>query len=223
MFQFWRLKHTHTKYLESCRNLKEGRDYWLRSRSMAHRILEALSPVPLLGLHEDGARMLAALTELEVSCKHSRLKVDTLRKFHCVILAPGRPGAGEYRKGQASVIESKIQRPAFQKVPALMMQLEAMLSRGQERFDQQSSIPLEPLLMFALEVHTRIAFIHPFADGNGRVARLGLNYLLRRYSHGYVILPPLSESPEHFQALEEAHGGNLTPFIELARCSMVRV
>jgi len=217
MFKRWRLKRIHSRYLESCRNLQESRDYWQRDRNLLLNFLEALSPVPLLGLHEDGGRLLSDLMFLEASCRQHPLQVDTLRKFHTTLYPKETPGAGEYRKGQAVVLESRFARPPFQKVPALMMQLEGTLVVRQGSLDRQSSSPLDPVLDFALDVHHRIAFIHPFQDGNGRIARLAMSYILRRYGHGYVILPPISESPEHFAALEEAHAGNPDRFRRLAK------
>ena len=72
-------------------------------------------------------------------------------------------------------------------------------------------------LRAAAATHQRIAFIHPFDDGNGRVARLAMNLVLRSFDLGYVILPPISESKRHFDVLEEAHGGNLDPFVAFCR------
>jgi len=217
MFRRLRLKRIHTMYLEASRNLKEGRDYWRREKSVLHGILEFLSPVPLLGLHEDGARLLAALTLLETSCKEIPLRTETLQKYHRLIHPFREPGAGEYRKGQASVLDSKISRPPYQKVQALMMQLEAKLRQEQETLDRERPAAPDAVLRQAIEVHQKITFIHPFTDGNGRVARLAMNHILRRYGQAYVILPPISESPEHFHSLEEAHRGNFAAFLDFAR------
>jgi len=216
MFRRWRLRGLQARYLESCRNLQEGRDYWRQSSGLLRRILDFVSPVPLLGLQEDGARLLEALNRLEADCRRQPLREEDIRAYHRLLGGPG-----DYRNGQAVVLDSKTPRPPFQKVPSLMMQLGDLLAAEQKALDDAADP--DAVLGFALQVHQRIAFIHPFADGNGRVARLSMNHLLRRYGHGYVVLPPLSESPEHFSALEEAHRGNLQPFIELARRHLHRV
>ena len=49
----------------------------------------------------------------------------------------------------------------------------------------------EPLPAASFEVHFRLVAIHPFADGNGRKARLLMNALLLR--DGY---PPVAVRPE---------------------------
>lgn len=217
MFRRWRLKRIHARYLDSSRNLTEGRDYWRREKNPILGLLETLSPIPLLALHAEGAQLLAALNFLEENCARSPLTVDTVREYHRLVSPPRDPHAGDYRKGQANVVDSRISRPPFQKVPALMMQLGGKLKQDQEALDRQTKTTLESALQLAVEVHQRVAFIHPFVDGNGRVARLAMNHILRRYGQGYVILPPISESPEHFQTLEEAHGGMVSSFMNFAK------
>jgi Fic family protein len=131
--------------------------------------------------------------------------------------------AGVYRKHDIDVRESAIPRPPSHKVPALMKQVHLKLVQEQEGWDR--STPPDPgaLLRFSAEIHQRLAFIHPFGDANGRVARLAMNHLLRRYGGGYVILPPISRSKEHFTALEAAHHGNLEPLVELSTKCLFRV
>jgi len=116
-----------------------------------------------------------------------------------------------------TVVGSKIARPAGPKLPALMKQLNLKLEAEQKRLDGMPNHTEEEVLTFAMAVHQRIVFIHPFIDGNGRVARLAMTHLLRRYGQGYVILPPVNESSEHFDALEEAHQGNPERLVKFAR------
>lgn len=217
MFRRHRLKKVHAAYLEASRNLKEGRDYWRRETNWVRGFLEFISPVPLIGLYDEGARLLAALTWLEDSCEKVPLSTEILRTYHRLIYPAGEPSVGVYRKGQASVLESKIARPHHQKVQALTMQLDRKLRQEQETLDRGRPAEPDDVLRLAIQVHQKIAFIHPFTDGNGRVARLAMNHILRRYGLGYAILPPLNESPRHFQALEEAHLGNPQLLFDLTR------
>ncbi len=64
----------------------------------------------------------------------------------------------------------------------------------------------------AFEAHFRLTAIHPFADGNGRTARLLMNLLLLR--EGY---PPVAVRPEdripYLEALERSsESDDLRPF-----------
>jgi Fic family protein len=207
------LKRLHAKYLESSRNIQEGRLYWSQAAGPARWILQLLSPVPLLSLDSEGGKLLQALEWLEAHCRGTSLQVEVLRNYHRLLRAGHSPG--EYRKGRADVLDSKIPRPDISKIPALMKQLDLKLSQEQARLDQKKPDQRD-VMQFASEIHQRIAFIHPFEDGNGRVARLAVNHLLRRYGAGYVILPPVSDSSEHFRALEEAHRGNLDELTALS-------
>jgi len=223
MFQRWRLKKIHAKFLESCRNLKEGRAYWDQASGFRKWILETISPIPLLGLHEDGQRLLEALQYLEANCKSSAVREETLCHYHRLIVGKTSTDAGAYRKGVISVIGSKVQRPPAQKVSALMKQLDLKLQEEQQRLDGLPSRTEPDVLGLAVAVHQRIAFIHPFTDANGRVARLAMTHLLRRYDLGYAIFPPVNESQDHWTALEEAHRGNLKPLTQFAERCLHRV
>lgn len=62
--------------------------------------------------------------------------------------------------------------------------------------------------------HAWLERIHPFVDGNGRVGRLILNFMLLQ--HGY---PPavihVDQRPRHLRALRSADGGNYRPLTEV--------
>ena len=223
MFGRRRIKRVHAKFLESCRNLQEGRAYWAQSGGFRRWILDTLSPIPLIGLHENGRRLLEALQWLEMNRKSSMLREETLRRFHRMIQGEESPDAGAYRKRDIAVAGSKLSRPAAQKVPALMKQLDLKLEEEQARLDSVAKPDETGVLTLAVAVHQRIAFIHPFPDANGRVARLAMTHLLRRYGLGYSIFPPVNESADHWNALEAGHRGDLKPLVEFARSVMLRV
>ena len=216
MFRRWRVKKIHAKFLDSCRNLREGRAYWGQSSGFTRWFLETISPIPLMGLHEDGARLLSALQWLESNCRERPLGEAVIREYNRMVYKGGLEPAGEYRKGRISVIGSTIPRPPPEKVPPLMKQLDLKLVEEQKQFDivkpDESAV-----LAIAVDLYQRIGLIHPFAEANGRVARLAMNHLLRRHQFGYVIFPPLSEAPHLMDALQEAHCGRLDCLIALAK------
>jgi len=221
MIRRWRLKKAHARFLDSCRSLNEDRGYWEKAGSVRRWLLQAFVPVPLMGLHPDGMRLLDALRWLEEHCSTLPVTEDVIKKYHVLISGSAVSDAGEYRKHKTSILGSEIARPAPDKIPALMKQLEIKLR--QEELDAATTADASSIFRRAAVVHQRLAFIHPFRDGNGRVARLVMNHFLRRHKCGYSIFPPISESKAHFDALEEAHRGNLDPLVTFLRSCMFKV
>lgn len=64
----------------------------------------------------------------------------------------------------------------------------------------------------AAEAHKRFVFIHPFVDGNGRIARLIMNTILIQNGYIPAIIPPILRQ-EYIALLEKAHTDD-KPFIE---------
>jgi len=62
---------------------------------------------------------------------------------------------------------------------------------------------LHPVELAAL-VHKKFVFIHPFVDGNGRVARLIMNISLMRNGYTIAIIPPMLRG-DYIAYLEKAH------------------
>lgn len=75
---------------------------------------------------------------------------------------------------------------------------------------EKSARTLHPLLL-AAAFHYRFVQIHPFDDGNGRLARMLANFIMMQAGFPPVVIP--SEEKQHyFAALRQADNGNLEPF-----------
>ncbi len=109
--------------------------------------------------------------------------------------------AGCYRTGAVRIAGSKHLPPNPLKVPDLMGSLFADI--------QSISCPVER----AAFMHHGIASIHPFADGNGRAARLATNFIL--LAAGY---PPVSIPTElrgdYYNSLEAADSGDFKTWLD---------
>ena len=67
----------------------------------------------------------------------------------------------------------------------------------------------------AILVHWLIGFIHPYMDGNGRIARFAMNTLLVTAGYPWTIIP-LQCRTQYLNALESASiKGNIKPFTKL--------
>ncbi|MDP3850743.1 MAG: Fic family protein [Luteolibacter sp.] len=109
--------------------------------------------------------------------------------------------AGSYRTGAVRIAGSSHVPPNPVKVPDLMEELFAEL--------QSITDPVER----AAKLHHGIARIHPFTDGNGRAARLAMNFVL--LAAGY---PPISIPTDlrkaYYDALEAADSGDFQSWLD---------
>ncbi|MDY7395521.1 Fic family protein [Aureibaculum sp. 2210JD6-5] len=114
---------------------------------------------------------------------------------------------GQYKKSPNSVQlkNGEIHEYASpEETPALMRDL--------LNWYQEKSKKLHPVHL-AGEFHYRFVCIHPFDDGNGRVARLLMNYILLKHNYPMVIIK--SEDKENYlTSLQKADTGDLLSMIE---------
>jgi cell filamentation protein, protein adenylyltransferase len=103
--------------------------------------------------------------------------------------------AGIYRTVKVFITGSKYPLPAPDRLTTLMQEFIAGLA--------QEKKSLHPVT-YAARVHKDFVFIHPFVDGNGRVARLLMNLVLLQAGYPITIIPPIMRS-EYIRTLEKAH------------------
>ena len=75
---------------------------------------------------------------------------------------------------------------------------------------------MHPVIL-AAEMHERLVSIHPFIDGNGRTARLLMNFILLKNGFTIAILKgDLDSRLTYYRTLEEVQvNNNPGPFYEL--------
>ncbi len=71
---------------------------------------------------------------------------------------------------------------------------------------------VNPILL-AAEFHHKFIIIHPFEDGNGRTARILMNFILMKFGYPPVIIKT-EDKANYFAALRLADAGNIEAFIE---------
>lgn len=107
--------------------------------------------------------------------------------------------AGTYRISAVRIVGSNHTPPNPIKVPDLM---EALFAETKAITD-----PVER----AARLHHGIASIHPFADGNGRTARLAMNFVLLAAGYPPVSIP-VTPREAYYNALEAADSGDFPTF-----------
>lgn len=75
-------------------------------------------------------------------------------------------------------------------------------------------------LLLAAEFHYKFVRIHPFDDGNGRTARILMNFILMKNGLPPVIIKT-QDKQSYFAALRQADAGLLEPFIEYIGANLV--
>ncbi len=68
-------------------------------------------------------------------------------------------------------------------------------------------------IILASEFHYKFIRIHPFDDGNGRIARILMNFILISFTYPPVIIKT-DDKKNYFNVLQQADGGKFEPFVE---------
>ncbi|WP_310555355.1 Fic family protein [Flavobacterium sp.] len=79
---------------------------------------------------------------------------------------------------------------------------------------------LNPILL-AAEFHYKFIRIHPFDDGNGRTARIIMNFILMKFGYPPVIIKT-QDKDNYFAVLQLADAGNLESFLEYIAQNLIR-
>ena len=103
--------------------------------------------------------------------------------------------AGHYRNVKVYISGSRYAVAAVSKIPTEMQKLVKWYNANEKKLH-----PIE----LAATLHQRFVFIHPFVDGNGRVARLLMNLALLRNGFTIAIIPAILRH-EYIYSLETAH------------------
>lgn len=155
------------------------------------------------------------LEELAVNT-HTPIIENDIRQLHTLVLDGLSDEAGSYRSVPVTISGSDYLPPGPESVPAQMEEFGQWLSGvsvpGEDAFAGPSG------LVTAAAAHTWFVTVHPFIDGNGRVARLLMNLMLMR--HGFPIAIITKEDRlRYYDALEFSQASDLTPFVVLlAEC-----
>lgn len=105
---------------------------------------------------------------------------------------------GQYRDHEAGIAKSNKLFPSPAEVRSLMSEFVATVDRL-ERKKQHPAI-------IAAYVHYKFISIHPFADGNGRTARLLMNAILLKYHYPITVIEA-SQRSKYYEVLQKADEG----------------
>lgn len=115
---------------------------------------------------------------------------------------------GEYKKTDNHVLT--LSGVIHHYIPAIQVpsEMEALIQWYEGI--KKTTHPIELAAVF----HHKLAAIHPFTDGNGRVSRLAMNVILMKAGYPPAIIRN-EHREDYYNALEKADHGDLLPIIDL--------
>ena len=139
--------------------------------------------------------------------------LKSIKLFHGILTKYVVEESGDFRRREEGVFngdECIFMAPPAQFVPQLMDDLFTWMK------EEKNSV--HPLIMSSL-FHYEFVFIHPFADGNGRMARLWHTAMLAKWKPVFEYIPIESQiekfQNEYYEAIARCHvEGEATLFIE---------
>ena len=130
----------------------------------------------------------------------------TIQEIHEVVTAGILTDSGRYRTHNGRIVGAKKTPPDWPKVVGLM-------DRLIEDIAESETHPHRHPVETAAFLHHRFVEIHPFTDGNGRVARLLSNlYLIAKGYPPVVIMT--EDRGKYYQCLRAADAGDPAPFTD---------
>ena len=139
--------------------------------------------------------------------------ISELKKIHGIMTYRTVNESGVFRQGEEGVFSGDkciFIAPPPHMVSGLMNDLISWMKRSEG--------VVHPLILSAV-FHYEFVFIHPFADGNGRMARLWHTVILYRWRNIFEYIPLESQierfQTEYYDAIAQCHvNGNFDVFIE---------
>ncbi len=139
--------------------------------------------------------------------------MEELKKYHGIMTRYLVSESGQFRKGEEGVFNGD--KCIFMAPPARFVeeQMENLFLWMLENKDT-----VHPLILSAV-FHYEFVFIHPFADGNGRMARLWHSAILLNWKPMFEFIPIESQIEKfqdgYYKAISDCHvSGESTGFIE---------
>jgi Fic family protein len=166
--------------------------------------LEAKNHAAALDFLEQIVREQTPLTEHLIKQYHAMLfeKIDYVEAREGRI----RVEAGRYKTEQNHGIRLDGKIREFTDPLQVAGEMERLIEWYEAEKGQRHPIELAGM------VHHRLASIHPFTDGNGRVSRLVMNTLLMQAGYTPAIIP-VEEKQQYLEALQSADDGDAAPFL----------
>ncbi len=141
------------------------------------------------------------------------LSVKLIKELHQKLLAElDNKNAGRFRDQDVAISGASVNPPSHLDVPSLIQSIV-----GLER-----SSEIHPIHKAAW-LHWAIARVHPFIDGNGRMARLLQDYVLLKSHYVPASVQPEDREKHYYEALEKTDLGDGEELLEIVAKNVLRM
>ena len=167
----------------------------------------------ILGEQKEVQEVKNAYAAYEKFAEINPYSIQDLKKFHGIMTKYVVEESGDFRRGEEGVFNGDqciFMAPPARFVPQLMDELFNWMN------EVKNSV--HPLILSSV-FHYEFVFIHPFSDGNGRMARLWHTAILSKWKPIFEYIPIESQiekfQDEYYDAIAKCHvDGTSTIFIE---------
>ena len=178
-----------------------------------NQVRDVINGKLVLGEQKEIQEVKNAYTAYEQISEINPYSIKDLKKFHAIMTKYIVEESGDFRRGEEGVFNGEqciFMAPPAQFVPQLMNELFGWME------DTKDSI--HPLILSSV-FHYEFVFIHPFSDGNGRMARLWHTAILSKWKRIFEYIPLESQierfQEDYYESIARCHiEGESTAFIE---------
>ncbi|MDD2391584.1 MAG: Fic family protein [Bacilli bacterium] len=178
-----------------------------------NQVKDIINGKMVLGPQKEIQEVKDAYKAYEMIKEVSPYLIKDLLKVHGVMTYLTLDESGVYRSSGEGVFDGDkciFMAPPQDRVPELIENLFSFMKREKDN--------INPLILSSI-FHYEFVFIHPFTDGNGRMARLWQTVILSNYKEVFEYLPIENQikkyQEEYYDSIAHCHiNGNSNEFIE---------
>lgn len=168
----------------------------------------------VIGFEREIREVKNAYKAYEQITKINPYSIDDLLYVHGILTNGLIEESGKFRSGNEGVFDEDNNCIFIAPKPDLVMDLINDLFN----YIKENKDKINPLILSSV-FHYEFVFIHPFSDGNGRMARLWQNIILSHWKEVFVYLPIESlikkYQKEYYKVIDDCNNsGESTEFIE---------
>lgn len=177
------------------------------------QVRDVINGKTVLGEQKEIQEVKNAYAAYEKISEIDSYSIRNLKKFHSIMTKYVVEESGDFRRGEEGVFNGEqciFMAPPARFVPQLMEDLFNWMKEAKNC--------VHPLILSSV-FHYEFVFIHPFSDGNGRMARLWHTAILSKWKPVFEYIPIESRiekfQDEYYDAIAKCHvDGASTIFIE---------